>query len=352
LLEYASPSQRFGAELGLRLDHLFLFGKDFSAHTLPALNPRLNVDFNIFKNRGFIDSLDITAGTGLFSSINSLVSFIDMSNVVIVDTLKFNRTWTSILGLKADVADGYSFNIEGYYKYVFDRGYITADTVSGINADFHFDGIGHVGGFDLQLQKLESRYWDGWISYTFTWAQYYDPSAGGEGVNMGGIDSLGAQWYYPSFHRYHNCNIVLNIKPLQWFNISTRIGFASGQLRTRTVENPEIIPYPVIYIDENKEQTIIQKYRRNKEREYTERAAWALPWDLKFSFFRHDPKGRVRGEIYLAAENLMSLFYNPERASDNTEFNTYTGKEYATGSGSSAFNFNFPLISFGFKWRY
>ncbi|MDR2951830.1 MAG: hypothetical protein LBU82_01160 [Treponema sp.] len=351
LVEYASPNQRFGAELGLRVDHLFLLGKDFSAHTSPAFSPRFNADFNIFKNRGIIDSLDITAGTGLFSSINTLVSFIDMSNVVIVDTLKFNRTWTSILGLKADVAQGYSFNIEGYYKYAFDRGYITADTISGINADFHFDGTGHIGGFDLQLQKLESRWWDGWISYTFTWAKYYDPKAGGEGLNMNSVDSVGAEWYYPSFHRFHNCNIVLNIKPLQWFNITTRIGFASGQLRTRSVRDTVITPYPVIYIDENGEQTIIQKYRRRTLYEYEERASWVFPWDLKFSFFLHSQNSKARGEIYVAAENLMSLFYNPERPGSNTAFNEYTGREYETGS-SSAFNFNFPLISFGFKWRY
>jgi hypothetical protein len=250
-----------------------------------------------------------------------------------------------------DIAQSYSFNIEGYYKRVFDRAYITADTASSelISPTFHFDGIGNVGGFDLQLQKLESRYIDGWISYTFTWAQYFDPSAGGSGVNMNSIDSVGAQWYFPSFHRFHNCNIVLNIKPIQRFNISTRFGFASGQLTTRSVVDEKIYSYPVIYVDENGERIIIQKYRRDTLERIEERAAWELPWDIKFSFFLFDKKGRVGTEIYLAAENLMAMFYHPP-GNTNTRFNEYTGKEDT--SGASSFNFGFPLISFGFKWKY
>ena len=355
LMEFTSPGQRFGTELGLRIDHLYFMGRDFTAQTMPALNPRLNIDFNILKTRGIIDSLDFTVGTGLFSSINNLVSFIDKDWGIGDYDLKFNRTWTSIAGIKIDVAQRYSFNVEGYYKYVFDRAYIGADIYSSDNIvpDFYFDGIGHVGGFDLQLQKLESRYLDGWISYTYTWAKYYDPSGGGAGLNQGNdTDSEGSEWYFPSFHRFHNCNIVLNVKPLQWFNISTRFGFASGQQRRRRVQSDTISSYPVIYIDPDSSETmIIQKYRRETLSEYIERAPWSLPWDIKFSFFLTGKKGKTNTEIYIAAENLMSIFYRPERPSDNTEFNEYTGREYDTGS-SNAFSFNFPLISFGFKWRY
>jgi hypothetical protein len=352
LVEYSSPNRRFGAELGLRLDHLYFRGKDFIAQTKPALNPRLNIDINILKNKGIIDSLDFTAGTGLFSSINSLISFIDMKRVILNETLKFNRAWTSIAGIKVDFEQGYSFNIEGYYKYIFDRAYLTADILSSpnIRADFYSDGIGHVGGFDLQLQKMESRYFDGWISYTFTWAKYYDPHSGDAGLNMGDTGSEGAQWYYPSFHRFHNCNIVLNFKPLRWFNIVTRFGFASGQMRNRTKYDDVIYAYPVLYLKEDGETEIIQKYRRKELYEYTERAPWSFPWDLKFSFFLFDKKGRVGTEIYLAAENLISLFYSPRR-DDGIRFNEYTGKVDDSGSGRS-FDFPIPLVSFGFKWRY
>jgi hypothetical protein len=250
---------------------------------------------------------------------------------------------------------GYSFNIEGYYKYVFDRAYIDADIISepNVKAKFHFDGIGHVGGFDLQLQKMESRYFDGWISYTFTWAKYYDPHAGGEGVNQGGVDSAGSQWYYPSYHRFHNANIVLNIKPFRWFNIMTRIGFASGQ-PTNKNEVSDIYSYPVIYLDENGDTQIMQKYGRDRISSSPARDPWAISWDLKFSFFLFNKKGKVGTEIYLAAENLMAAFpfYPFENPNRNTRFNNYTGKEDDPGGGGGAFDLPIPMVSFGFKWRY
>jgi len=357
LVEYSSPGQRFGAELGLRVDHLYLQGKGFSTQTKPALNPRLNIDINILKNKGILDSLDFTVGTGLFSSINDLISFIDDMSRLDGHDVKFNRAWTSVAGFKLDWAQGYSFNIEGYYKRIFDRAYITADPSKSdesndIPYSFHFDGVGNVGGFDLQLQKLESRYVDGWISYTFTWAKYYDPSADadGSGISNGSTDTVN-DWYYPSFHRYHNCNIVLNIKPSQVFMISTRFGFASGQLRTRAIIDEEkgIYSYPVIYTDKNGKTVIVQKYRRDTLRQVQERASWSLPWDLKFSFYPVNRKGRTNTEIYLAAEDLTSMFYRPQE-NRNTRFNEYTGRE--DPSGSAGFSLTIPLISFGFKWKY
>jgi hypothetical protein len=361
LVEYTSPNRRIEAELGLRLDHLFFMGRNFSIATMPALNPRLNVDINILRNYGNIDSLTATAGTGLFSSINSLICFFDPDQFGIGENInldniemKFNRSWTSVIGLKLDFLERYSFAIEGYYKYIFDRAYITADiTGSEIIPSFHFDGVGNVWGFDLQLQRLESRYWDGWISYTFTWARYNDPYGGGEGVNMGSTDSVNG-WYYPSFHRFHNCNIVLNIKPVNWFNISIRFGFASGRPADKVSD--EIVPYPVIVLDDNNvplldeggNPVIIQKYRRDSWYDDNERSAWSLPLDIKLSFFLANKNGRTSLEIYAAAENLLSLVYRP---SGNTSFNEYTGKE-ETRRGAGNFDIPIPLVSFGFKWRY
>jgi len=360
LLEYASSNQRFGAELGLRLDHLYFMGKGFSFHTVPALNPRLNLDFGLLKNRGVLDSITATIGSGLFSSIDStLLSFFDpdqfeIGNSIDLDDakIKFNRSWTSVIGFKFDFVEKFSFNIEGFYKRIFDRGYVTADITSGdtFSPTFNFDGIGNVYGFDLQLQKLESRYWDGWISYSFTWAKYLDPHAGGEGISNGSTDTIGAQWYYPSFHRFHNCNIVLNIKPVRWFNIGIRFGFASGQPRNKVSD--EIEPYPVLVVGDNGLPVIVQKYRRKQLPENErgiERTAWSLPLDLKFSFFPSLNKNRRASlEIYLAGENILSLVYKPE---GRTRFNEYTGKEDPEAA-SGNFDFPIPMISFGFKWRY
>ena len=351
-IEYTSPNQRFGTELGLRVDHLYFKGKDFDFQTMPALNPRFNVDFSILKNRGIVDSLTATAGTGLFSSINSLLCFFDPGNFDIGDSVndvevKFNRAWTSVIGTKIDFAQKYSINIEGYYKYVFDRGYITADTSTGtITPSFNFDGVGKVWGFDVQLQKLESRYWDGWISYTYTWAKYCDPSGGSNGISNGSTNTINDFWYYPSFHRFHNFNLVLNIKPLLWFNIALRFGFASGQPRRRV--DSKIYPYPVLMVNEKDEMVILQKYRRNSWYDESERTPWSFPLDIKFSFFPVNKNGRTSMEIYAAGENMMSLFYSPP---GRTTFNQYTGKE-DQGSSSGSFDLPIPMVSFGIKWRY
>ncbi|MDR0456084.1 MAG: hypothetical protein LBH20_05320 [Treponema sp.] len=351
LVEYTSPNQFIGMELGLRLDHLYFMGKDFTTQTKPALNPRFNIDFGLLKNRGMVDSLGLTLGTGLFSSIDKLISFMNKDFLNSKMDLQFNRSWTSVIGVKVDMAQSYSFNIEGYYKYVFDRASITADIASGsdIKPGFKFDGIGNVWGIDLQLQKLESRYIDGWVSYSFNWAKYYDPPvddpSGDQGLNMGRTGNMRGFWYWPSFHRFHNANIVLNFKPLQWFNIAARFGFASGQPRNKVSKTVE--PYPVLTIDKDNNAVIMQKYRRDSWYDENERSSWSLPLDVKFSFFLFDRKGRVGTEIYLAAENLLSLVYSP---AGNVRFNEYTGKEDTTGSGN--FDFPIPMASFGFKWRY
>jgi hypothetical protein len=356
LVEYTSPNQRFGTELGLRVDHLYFLGRDFSVQTLPALNPRLNIDFGILENRGVIDSLTVTAGTGLFSSINETISFIEKNSGIDDFDMKMNRSWTSVIGTKVDFEQGYSFNIEGYYKRVFDRAYVSADTTASntIIRTFAFDGVGNVWGFDLQLKKFEARHWDGWISYSFNWAKYMDPQEGDQGLSMGSTESMDSRWYYPSFHRFHNFNLVLNIKPVRLLNIAVRFGFASGRVTNKVSD--EIYPYPVQEVDENYQPVvdesgnpvIIQKYRRDSWYDENERTAWSLPLDVKVSFFLFDYKGRVQTEIYIGAENLLAMIYRPQ---GNTSFNAYTGT-VDTGSNSASYGLPIPMVSFGFKWSY
>jgi hypothetical protein len=325
LLEYQGPAQKFGAELGLRMDHFYFIGRDFTIQTAPVLNPRLNLDFVILKNRSSIDALNLTVGTGLFSSMNDVVSSIDISNTIADFELKPNRSWTSLAGVKIDFAEKFSFNFEVYYTPVFDRadqGTTTYEANSGdiqTIPDYKFNGTGRIVGFDFILQKLESRYWDGWLSYSFTWARYRDPDAVPEplpeGVERDQYPETGNDWYYPDFHRYHNINLVLNVKPSPSFHIGTRFGFASG--------TPER--------DDN-----------------SERIGFSWPVDVKFSFFRFNPRGKVNTEIYLGIENLQALVYD---AVWITRANNYTGEE-DPGEYKPVYELPIPMVSFGFKWRY
>ncbi|QQO07725.1 TonB-dependent receptor plug domain-containing protein [Breznakiella homolactica] len=349
LMEYTSPAQRFGAELGLRADHLYFKGDGFDIQTMPVLNPRLNLDFNLFKNKGVFRSLDITAGTGLFSSVNDAVSSIEIDSGVDDFTLTPNRSWTSVIGLKADFSGGWSFNIEGYYKYVFDRAYQYGYTTNGIDTDmvYRFDGDGIVWGFDAMLQKFESRYFDGWISYTFTWAKYHENERPSGSLSASGETELeDSGWYYPSYHRFHNINLVLNIKPTRNFNIYTRLGLASGSPLNKV---GKVYSYQVQLVDKDGSPgTVITKYRRDSEYADDNRTSWSIPLDVKLSWYRFNPKTKVQTEIYLAAENLLSLVYRPQ---GNTTFNSYTGTE-DTGSQSASYGLPIPMVSFGFRWSY
>jgi hypothetical protein len=313
---------------------------------MPVLNPRLNLDFNLFKNKGFADSLDLTIGTGLFSSMNDAISAIDVDNGIGDFTLKPNRSWTSVAGISMDFSEAWSFNLEGYFKYVYDRAY-QYSLVESNTTVYRFDGDGMVWGFDLQLQKFHARYWDGWLSYTFTHAKYHQKERPARELNADQSTRLeDSGWYYPNFHRFHNLNLVLNFKPSERLTIYTRLGLASGRPMPKVGEIKE---YDVDTYDENGNPgPPIKKYKRDSEYDDDSRTTWSIPLDLKISWFSFNPRNKVKTEIYLAAENLLSLFYV---AKANTSFNQYTGKE-DTGSDSANYEMPIPMVSFGVRWSY
>jgi hypothetical protein len=345
LVEYSSPDRRFGAELGLRVDHYYLLGDGFSYGTIPAFNPRLNADYNVLKNLWILESLDISAGTGLFSTMDDTVFMAEKRYNI--DEIKPNRSWTSVLGAKLTFAEGLIFNIEGYFKYVFNRMYIPITYgLDGPDPKPQFDGEGRVWGIDMMLQKLQSRYWDGWLAYSFSWARYRDPSSGNANMGISG-GNRGDDWYFPNFHRFHNLNLVLNIKPSPKFNFYTRFGFASGtQLSRRTASGPTT--YPVLLYDDSGDLKFTQRYEWPSVRDENNRTTPTLSMDVKFSYFGKNRSGKVRYELYLAVENVLALVYS---AQGNTSFNSYTG-EIDTGSDSANYGIPIPIPSFGFKLSY
>jgi hypothetical protein len=213
---------------------------------------------------------------------------------------------------------------------------------AGVQIDPRFDGEGRIWGIDLLLQKLQSRYWDGWLSYSFNWAKYRDPG-GGNGMGIsGGV--RGSEWYFPNYHRFHNLNLVLNFRPAPNINIYTRFGIASGRpLFRRSGDGPK--SYPVFVPDSGR---FIEKYYWDSEYDENNRTTPSFPMDIKFSIYGKNEKGKARYELYVAVENVLSLFYN---AKANTRFNQYTG-QVDTGSDSATYEIPVPIPSFGFKISY
>ncbi|MCL2210308.1 MAG: hypothetical protein FWB95_00105 [Treponema sp.] len=334
--------KRFNAELGLRVDYFLLTGEnDFRLDSDPALNPRLNLEFNLYNGTGFFNKIDLSAGTGLFSSINDNVS--SAEERFNIEKIKPNRSWTSIIGIKFGLPESISLNIEGYYKYIFDRMYIPLEENEEITPLPKFDGEGQIWGLDVMLQKTQSRYWDGWIAYSFNWVKYRDPQgvAGGSSISGG---NRGDIWYFPSFHRFHTLNFILNVKPVQKMNLYFRLGLASGvPLAKRDEKGPQ--SYPVYLVDQN---IFIEKYYWNSYYDESNRTTPSFNVDFKFSLFGGYKKGKTRYEMYFAIENVLGLLYS---AQGNTSFNQYTG-ELDEGSFSATFDLPTPIPSFGFRISY
>jgi len=344
--EYSLFSNRLKTELGIRLDHFVLFGEGFTLGSDPVINPRLNIDFNILKNLRYLESLDLAAGTGLFSSVNS--SIFSAEKKYSIDYMKPNRSWTSVLGIKFQFPESLSLNIEAYYKYVFDRMYVPVGLGENLNIDPKFDGEGHIWGIDIMLHKIQSRFWDGWLSYSFNWTKYRDPGGtyGAIGIDGG---NRGGDWYYPSFHRFHNLNLVVNIKPVQSINIYVRFGVASGtQLSRQIGDRPQSYPVLIYDLDDYTKSYIIEKYRWPSVTDENNRTTPSLSMDAKLSIFGSNRSGKTRYEVYVALENILSLLYTVE---GNTSFNQYTG-EIETGNNIARYDIPIPIPSFGFKFSY
>ncbi|GHV17740.1 TonB-dependent receptor [Spirochaetia bacterium] len=336
LVEYTAPGNRFGAELGLRMDQLSILGEDgFALHAAPVFDPRLNLDFGVLRNTdtAFLESLDITVGTGLFSSVDESLHFLGTENTGTDLVLTPAQSWGSLIGVNLGFAQGLSLSIEGYYKYVFNRAYTFQDAGETV---YRLNGEGHIWGFDLLLQKTESRYWDGWISYSFNDVQYRDPDNVPADRRVKGNETWGDDWYYPEFHRFHTLNLVVNIKPLRQFHIAARLGFTTGK------------PVQVIEAIEGAMVGGVTLYSP-KYAEIRERNAFSMPLDLKFSWYLFDRKGKVSTEIYLGVENLLS----PLLPSVKTiVVNPYTGAKESAGGMAVMSELAIPLPSFGVKWSY
>jgi len=339
LLEYKTENNRFGMEAGLRGDHFFLAGDDFALKGIPVANPRINFDFSILEDRGMIDALTLTAGTGLFSSVNSALQNITGRDNIDEFAATQNRSWTNVVGTKVDFTGGYTFTLEGYIKYVFTRAYTKSATDEEETIrwnEYFFDGQAFIWGFDCMLQKFTSRYWDGWISYSYINAKYRDPESTDRSRNSG-------DWYYPSFHRFHTLNVIFNYKPVPAVNLNVRFSLASG------------IPIPkteaIVHDKDNDKDSnpdAPPPWTRIQVYDDMSRAGLVIPLDVKLSFFNFNKNGKVQREWYLSFENLLSLVYTPGGRKD---FDPNTGRELPAYSMVS-YDLPIPLLTFGIKWSY
>jgi hypothetical protein len=323
-------------DTGVRVDHNFSLFEDDLINSYPAVNPRFYIAYTPVRNRPHLEYFTISLGTGLYSKMPDYYRL--LANNAAVESFDINpeKCLTNVLGFEWMFPVGLKLKLEGYYKFYYDRFYAMEyldDDV--VKYNFHSDGIGHAGGFDVILKRKISRYIDGSLSYSFVYAQYKNPETDGSEYNING-EPLG-KWYYPYFHRFHGFNLNLNIKPTDFFTISILFGIHSGLLKSAQSE-PEIYGY----VDDN--NTPLELYR-NETSYSEERTGVSLPLDIRLSYHNYFKSGKIKFETYFAMENILSLFYTPDKGE---HLNRYSGE--MEESGSAAYEVFMP--TFGFKLSY
>lgn len=343
LWAFGAEESTLNGELGLRCEHYYLWNDNWDFNTLPVLNPRLSANWTPVRNRGILEKLTISAGTGLFAMFPiTLLAAEDRYNI---DDFEFgpNRAWFQVVGVETQFPNAWSFRIEGFYKHYFNRLYVTGfpnNETNQFDLEVADDGYGYATGFDFMIRKREGRYLDGYLSYSFVYAQYKNPTEPrGETTETMWGEPLD-EWFFPQFHRFHTLNLVLNWKPANGWTVSLMGSFATGMPKE---EVGEITMYPVLYNGQ-----VIERYRRSSFYSDTLRTEFSCPVDLRLSYSNYFKNSKLRWEYYVGAEDILVNLYKPK---GNTQFNPYTGKEIKD-SDSADFNIGVPMFSVGYKLSY
>ncbi len=331
-------------ETGIRIDHFYMQGIGVTLNTYPVANPRLMLSFTPVKNLEYLESIVLSLGVGLFSKIPIESSIIEERFGISDFDVQQPKTLTALTGIEINLPLDFKIKLEGYYKFYFHRFYFNTVVNSDNQTEFkvHSDGVGHAGGFDILIQRKVSRWIDGWLSYSFIFAKYFNPSTDNENDPRTFRGEPTGSWYYPSFHRWHNLNLVLNIKPVNWFTISFSMSFASGNPRNKLSSEM----FPALLSDGS---TVLEMYRTISKYHEIDgdsiRNGFSIPIDLAFRFHFYFPFTKIKFEAYIAAEDIIVMTYSANL--NPPSIDKYTGRE-VTGQ-SASFNIGFPIPSIGIK---
>ena len=332
-------------EAGFRVDHSYLMGAEgFSLNTYPVPGPRLTLRLTPRRRGAFFTSNTFTLGGGLFSK--TPFETVDVTEEMGLQDfdVAVPKTVMSILGWETRLPLDFRFRIEGYYKYLYDSFYtnsITNEETNKREAIIRNDGFGHAAGFDVLFDKKTSRYFDGLISYSFIWARYQYPVSDG-------VESARApreQWYYPSFHRFNTLNVMLNIKPVPWLTFTTTLSFATGTPKTEYDDKQMFAGY---FEGTDGTTTAAEMYSRKSFYSDTLRSNISLPLDIKITFHNYFPNSKVKWELYIAGEDILSPLLYRLLPRDNLDTSLWNGEDQRAPSAS----FAFPIPSLGFQLSY
>lgn len=335
-----SPLQ---GELGIRAEHFYLWNDGFEINTYPVVNPRASVQWTPVRDTKNFESLTFSAGTGFFSMCpNDFVAATDDFEIKSFDVGP-NRAWFQVIGGEAKFPNNWSFKLEGYYKHYYNRLYILEDdSKDPVDYSAKTDGIGNAIGFDLMLQKRNGRKFDGYLSYSFVYAKYENPTDPVyEGQKTISGEPVGES-FYPAFHRFHTLNLIVNWKPRTGMILTVKSSVASGKPK---MKKGDVVAYAATITNADGSTSIVERYSRRDVYDNSLRSSLSCPVDIRFAVSGYYRQSKLRWEYYVGAEDIFVNLYKPKT---NTEMDPFTGDEIAN-SGSADFSMGMPVVSVGYK---
>lgn len=338
LWNFGTDDSLVKGETGLRIDHMMIKGDGIDISSAVDVNPRASVHFTPWRDKGPMEKVMFTTGCGLFSAI-PFDSVMVNKKIVVDSNIKQDRALFSVIGTEINFRDNWKVSLEGYFKYYLNRLYVVNDESNPTNliTKAYTDGKGYSTGFDLMVQKSAGEKWNGYLTYSFIYAKYMNPTAPQYSNQRTAREDPLDEWYYPNFHRFHTLNMIVNFKPTPRWTITVKGTLATGTPRTDGTK----YSYPVRLAD----GTVMQRYTRSWFYSDTLRTDISCPIDIRVSHtgtFKKNPKWKW--EWYLGAEDIFMNLYSPKTSQ---QFNQTTGKD--SENSNANFSIGIPMISVGYK---
>jgi hypothetical protein len=347
---YGADNDLIQSEIGIRGEFITLWNPTecYSVNFVPDICPRASVTVTPWRQIGKIDKVSFSAGSGLFVSI-------PRETMILTDEMGMskygehpNRAIFAVLGSNLALTDGWNFKLESYYKYYLSRIYAYSYTTAISDyQDAKFcagsDGNGHVFGIDTMIEKQAGKKWDGYISYSFTYARMNNPANLKSDVHAESTiygEPLD-EWYYPSYHRFHTLNLVSNLHFGKGWTFTVKGTLASGAPL-------DDVGNITCYAARMEDGTIIQRYTRSSVYSDSLRTDLSCPVDLRISKTWKTKNDKAECEWYFALQDVFVNLYSPKTYKS---YNEYTGKK-SDVSQSADFSIGMPIPSLGFKVKF
>ncbi len=344
---YGKENDFFQSEAGVRAEFVVLRNTqhNYNLCFIPDICPRLNMTLTPLTGKGSLEKLSFTLGTGVFSSIpRETMIFTEEMGLKSFD-MHTDRALLFVLGSQAEFDDGLKIRLETYYRHYLSRIY-TYEALSSSSGYEHADfavktkGKGRVFGVDAFVEKKSGKIWDGYLSYSFVYAKFFD---GANIANNETADSMFGspldEWYFPYYHRFHTLNLVSNLHFGKGWTFTAKATLATGCPKEK---EGKIASYASVMDD----GTVIQRYSRSYSYSDILRSNLTCPIDLRISKQWKSDNEKKHFEFYFA---LQDINFVPQGQKET--FNAYTGKMTEV-SDDANFSLGVPIPSLGFKMSF